>query len=504
MKLFSKWALLSCALLLMLLSIPSCNKWNSSPFSDLNDPIENLKPDEVLPYYADIAELPKIQYPEDFNWKQFDGTTLNFIIENNINANILTRECGNFTKLTGININIRSMDYSTMIEKINMDFLSKTSKYHLVYVDPYQTLNRFSSSLEDLNRYNNDPSMPHIVGGMDDFLSDQKDVLSYFKNRDKLCAIPFDTTTMILFYRKDIFDKYKNKFMERYGFDWTPGSKGFTWERYYIVSQWISDNVPDEEVKYGSGQMAQLHNSIFCEFSNIMASYGADYYYDDSVSGLGVQAPKKVGVMDQRFVNALKMYKMISSITSPESVNRDWYDTAEAFKNGEIAMMTNWDENSAAIENASISKVAGKVGYSILPYGDVRSANIYGGSGIGINNAATETEKKAAWLFIVWATSPQTQLMIYEADEGGNVPPRQSVLSVIAKTPGQELEDVSKPFDSVIRAWEKTNVYYRPKISNFYHVEKIITSLLHDMVTNDRDAEEVAQKMYDQLNALAQ
>jgi hypothetical protein len=42
-------------------------------------------------------------------------------------------------------------------------------------------------------------------------------------------------------------------------------------------------------------------------------------------------------------------------------------NSVEAFKNGEIARMPNWDENYwAAIENKELSRVAGKVGYSIL------------------------------------------------------------------------------------------------------------------------------------------
>ena len=40
------------------------------------------------------------------------------------------------------------------------------------------------------------------------------------------------------------------------GYDWTPGTREFTWERYYEVAKWIDENVPDEEVKYGSGLMA--------------------------------------------------------------------------------------------------------------------------------------------------------------------------------------------------------------------------------------------------------
>jgi len=138
------------------------------------------------PFYPWDYELPNIETPNGFNWREFEGTTLNFVVENNINANILSRECRKFTEKTGIRVNIRSMDYTTMIEKINTDFISQRGKFQLVYADPYQTINRFYNSLEDLNLYNNDPKLPHIPGGIDDFFDDQVNISSYF-NYNYVC-----------------------------------------------------------------------------------------------------------------------------------------------------------------------------------------------------------------------------------------------------------------------------------------------------------------------------
>lgn len=60
--------------------------------------------------------------PADFDWRQCEGVTLDFILENNINANILSKVCSKFTEITGINIRIKSVDFTTMIEQINMEF----------------------------------------------------------------------------------------------------------------------------------------------------------------------------------------------------------------------------------------------------------------------------------------------------------------------------------------------------------------------------------------------
>lgn len=448
-----------------------------------------------------------LDIPENYDLKQFDGMTLNFIVENNLYANILSHESEQFSEVTGINVKIKAMDFDTLVKKVNLDFISQSGKYQIVYVDPYQTLNRFYNYLEVLNNYNLDPDSPKIKGFIDDFFENQKYVCSYFKGDKNVYTVPFDSTTMILYYRKDIFDKYRDKFLEEMNYDWTPGTTSFTWERYVEVAKWIDENVPDEEVKYGSGHMAQEHNSIFCDFSNILASYGGDYFSDENINTLGVESFKKINVIDKNFIKALDMYKKVVRVAAPESINWNWTDTSSAFRNGEIAMMPNWDENYSYMEHDLQSKVRGKVGYSILPYGDERSANIYGGSGIGINKYATDREKKAAWLYIVWATSRDMQLKVLKHPEGGSLPTRKSAyqeFDIKHDTKNKNDKELGsiylKHVTAVIDAWKTQNLYLRPKISNFYQVEKIIIHNLHEMIENDMDSVETSKKIFFELN----
>ncbi|WP_059172308.1 extracellular solute-binding protein [Bacillus sp. FJAT-27445] len=444
--------------------------------------------------------------PSNYNIRKFEGTTLNFIVENNLYANILSHENEEFSKLTGINIKIKAVDFDTLIQKINLDFIGKSGKYQLVYVDPYQTLNRFYDYIEVLNPYINNKNLPQAEGFPDDFFESQTTVSSYFKDDKNLYTVPFDSTTMILYYRKDIFDKYRYRFMKEKGYDWTPGNSQFTWTRYYEVAKWIGENVPNEEVRYGSGLMAEQHNSIFCEFSNILASYGGDYFSDEKINTLGLKNFNKINVLDKNFTEALDMYKKIASVSAPQSVNWNWTDLAREFRNGQVAMMANWDENYTYVEDQKNSKVAGKVGYAILPYGDTRSANIYGGSGIGINKYATDDEKQAAWLYIVWATSKDMQLNVLNHPEGGSVPTRKSAYQeaqlnkLNRNSETFTNKDVMlKHMDAVFNAWRAENIYLRPKLSNFYDVEKILIRNLHNMIEFDLDSRETGQKIYKEL-----
>lgn len=451
------------------------------------------------------TSFEKLDLPKGYDLRQFEGMTLRFIVENNRHATILLNKSQEFSELTGINIKIIAVDFDTLVQKINLDFISKAGQYQIVYVDPYQTLNRFYDCFEVLNGYNESADMPHIKGFMDDFSDFQTKTISYFEDDDNVYTIPFDSTTMIMFYRKDIFDKYGGRFYRERGYDWTPGQRGFTWERYIEIAKWIDENVPDSEVKYGCGAMAQQHNSIFCEFSNVLSSYGGNYFTDENIGTLGTKTFDGINVRNDTFVKALDIYKQVVRAAAPESVNWNWTDAADAFRSGEIAMMLNWDENYPFLDDPEYSKVSGKVGCAILPYGNGKSANIFGGSGIGINKFASEEEKQAAWLFIVWATSQEMQREILINPEGGNLPSRLSVY----EEPDIQRE-LEEPDDAdgllnndlvktVLEAWEPENLYLRPKVSNFYYVEQVLSGNLHDFVTEDLDSRAVSQSIYEEF-----
>ena len=442
------------------------------------------------------TSFENLYLPEKYNIRQFEGMTLNFIVENNLYAGILSHESEEFSEITGINVKIRSVDFDTLVQKVNLDFIGQAGEYQVLYVDPYQTLNRFYDYLEILNPYIENLELPQIKGFPDDFFENQTAVCSYFEDYKNVYTIPFDSTTMILYYRKDIFDKYKDRFFNKKGYDWTPGTSEFTWERYYEVAQWIDENVPNDEVQYGSGLMAQQHNSIY-------------YFLDNKINTLGLKTFERTNILNEDFIQALDMYKKIASVSAPQSVNWNWTDLASVFRNGDIAMMANWDENYTYLEDEALSKVSGKVGYSILPYGDVRSANIYGGSGIGINKYASESEKQAAWLYIVWATSTDMQLKVLKHPEGGSLPIRKSayedpfIRNQITNPDTKKSQDaLLKHMNAVLNAWKPENIYFRPKISNFYEVEKVLTRNLHNMIEYDLDSKVIGQKIYEELESI--
>lgn len=433
--------------------------------------------------------------PEDFDWRQCEGITLDFILENNINANILSKACSKFTEVTGINIRIKSVDFQTMIEQINMEFISQVGQNELIYVDPYQTLTRFKDCLEDLNKYEQDPDLPHIVGGLESFREEQVAICSYFEDKEKLCAIPFDSTTMILFYRKDIFEKYGAQMQKDLGYEPMPGTREFTWERYLEVAAWIDENVP--EIEYASISMTKNHNSIYAEFGNILSAYGGDYFADEGITSLGIPCGTEYLMEEDAFLDALDIYQQVTELGGGAELRLEWNEAADLFKEGKVAMMANWDENAPMVENEKDSVVAGMTGYATLPYGSVKSGNTYGGSGVGINRFIDEEKKLAAWMFIVWCTSPQVQIETFLEEEGGNMPTRTNLLHLIA---GQYMANLPQA-SAVTNAQKSAYVFYRPKMEKGYEFEMIIRNNLEKLVLGEQSAQETALAMSGQWKA---
>ena len=100
---------------------------------------------------------------------------------------------------------------------------------------------------------------------------------------------------------------------------------------------------------------------------------------------------------------------MVRESGPPNWANMQWYDAMEAFTAGQAGMIADADFFAAGYEDPKKSKVAGKVGYALLPAGP--GGKTYSGLwtwALGISNATKN--KTAAWLFVQWATAQHTLL----------------------------------------------------------------------------------------------
>jgi len=424
---------------------------------------------------------------EQEKWTQCEGTQINFLSEDTPPSGGLTKIIGEFEKKTGIKVNITQTKLDDVATKVLLDFAAHAGDIQVIYADPWSLLAPLYGHFVDLSKYINDPTLPEIPLGLNDFFHTHLMIAGHMIDRDKLLCLPFDAATMIFMYRKDIFKKYHDAFYQEKGYDWTPG-KNLSWEQYYEIAKWINDNVPSI---YGTGHQALEHDSLMCDFSNILNAYDGFYFQNPDAGTWGVAVPGKCMLDQPNAIRAAKFYKKLLSIAHPGSVSWDWNGLGDAFAAGKIAMMPQWHEYAGLVEDPSVSRVAGKVGYALLPHGpSERSYNMYGGTGVGINSYSSEIEKRAAWIFIVWATSKETQkkLLPYASS-----PTRYSVYSDpdVEKGIRERSNPIMLTLETVREAWKPENIGLgQAKILSWLAVDTAIFEELSKMLFEKKTPEQ--------------
>ena len=435
------------------------------------------------------------------DWKQFQGTTLNFISENTAPSAAIAGDSAAFTEKTGITIKIQQMELGALVQKVALDFGSGSASYDIIYADPYQVLAPYYQGLVELNKFVSDTSLPQIPLGIGDFIPAQLLTVGRFLDESKLYALPYDCPTMIWFYRKDIFAKYKDQMSQALGFDPTP-SVDSTWEQYYQIAKWFNANKAKTGIPYGTGHQAKQYDSLMCDFSNILAAYGGGYFADDAkVGGLGSASPGACMLDQPEAIQAAEFYMKLLAIANPASTTWDWSGADAGFQAEQMVMVPNWHEFAAG----DVKKFGDKVGYYRLPKGPKRSANIFGGTGIAINGGAAEKQQKAAWLFLLWATSPETQLADLKSKVGGGTPTRTSVYEmpeVIQNSKWPSTMPNLLATGAARDAWKPENVYMRPKISQWNQVDTVVFTELSKMLAGQQSPEATMKSAKQQIDKI--
>lgn len=413
-------------------------------------------------------------------WKQFAGTTLNFISENTPPTSAIAANTKPFEELTGIKVNIVQLELSAMVQKVALDFASGQGAYQVVYADPYQVIAPYHRALVDLNEFNTDSRLPHAED-LGDFVPVQLEAAGKFQDSHKIYALPYDAPTMIWMYRMDLFAKYRSQMRRDLGFDPMP-SEQTTWPQYLRIAKWFNQHARSD-VAYGTGHMAKEHDSLMNDFSNVLWAWGGDYFTrGDAVGRLGLEDPGPLALGSQQATEAASFYRDLLKAAHPGSTGWDWTALSEAFGAGQVAMAPLWHEFTGDLEKG---KLKGKVGFSTLPRGPVRSANMYGGTGLGVNGSAPKDEQRAAWLFVVWATSKQTQLANLKSKAGGGTPTRWSVYEIPEVVKARRAPSAMPnilTYDAVTRAWRPDKIGLRPKTPAWNECDSVIFSELSKML----------------------
>jgi len=272
----------------------------------------------------------------------------------------------------------------------------------------------------------------------------------------KLVALPWYTDAGLLYYRKDLLDKYQ-------------AQPPTTWEELTATAK----KVQDGERKAGNKDLwgfvfqGKAYEGLTCNALEWVASYGG---------GTIVGSDGKVTINNPEAAAALDLAaSWIGTITPSGALNYEEEESRGLFQSGKAVFMRNWPY-AYQLSQAAESPIKDKVGVTVLPKGSggsARSAATMGGWNLSVSKFSKHP-KEAADLAL-YLTGPEEQKR--RAITGGYQPTIKSLYEdkeVLAANPSFAMLQGSFA-NSVPRPSTATKGLYNQVSSAFFNaVQKVL------------------------------
>jgi len=399
-----------------------------------------------LPYvsraaYAQDADLGAYQSAK-IDWRQAEGQNITVaVIPAGYFENLIAL-APQFQALTGINVRFEKVPPAQIRQKAVLDLTSGTGTYATHAADPmYYPLYQANGWVDPLDTYLDDPTLT------DKAWFKPEDIIPAWLAANtidgKVYGIPYDGEVTLQVLRKDLYE-----------------AKGLQpaddLEAYIANAKAL--HAPENRVwgtalrgLAGAGQNVYIYSSIF-------RAFGGDWLPGGNLTVNGPEAEAALAW----YVDTMKTY-------APAAAQGwNWPDIADAFSQGTIATYIDAHSSASVVNNPEKSQVIGKVAYARWPKGPSgkRVSSIWNW-GFPINAKLSDDAKKATWLFIQWAASPETQIRTSYQFEG---PTKRSGANRISlwEDPGY-VETVSTFGDNFVEATltalkDDTDVDWRPRV----------------------------------------
>ncbi len=331
-------------------------------------------------------------------WKKFAGTKLEVILAKGPRGDNLQKYAGEFTELTGIQVESEQIPEQQQRQKVVIELSSGKPSFDVIHLSYHVQKRQFEKAgwLADLSPYMKDPNLTasDIVEG--DFSAAG---LQYARNdRGQMLSLPWSVDYFILYYNKEMFQK-----------------KGIqvpkTLDDMVSAAEKLTDPKEGTFGFVGRG----LRNANMTLWTNFFLNYGGEFL--DAKGNILTDGPEAI--------EATKLYqRLLTKVAPPGVAGFNWMESMAAFTQGRAAMWIDGVGWAPPLENPAASRIVGKVGYTVVPAGPKGQYSATYGDGIGVAQASPN--KEAAYLLCQWLVSKTQGARLLQA--GGGVPFRNSVL----------------------------------------------------------------------------
>jgi ABC-type glycerol-3-phosphate transport system substrate-binding protein len=405
---------------------------------------------------------------EGVDWRQFEGETINLLMNRHTYTNSLVAYTDEFTELTGINVNLFSLPEQQFFERQKMVLATGSDEYDISMIGPL-FIWEYIPFLEPLDQFIEDPALTEPSWGLDDFY---QGLLESNSVAGDLYAVPVMAEGYIFHYRKDLFDKYELTVPETLD-EWIETTKKL--QAALDADGMNMDALALRGVR-GPGTVALVPTCLL---------YAAGGTHFDENGKCTLNSDISIEIHE-------KYIELVKAGCSDDWSNYDWYDVKDALTSGRAA--SGADCNFFAVEqwDPEISNVVGQMAYAMIPTVEVSSTWTWG---LSINNASRN--KEAAWLFIQWATTHE-RLLDASLNYRNFDPTRESVGS----DPGVKaiFEDMGNYYEVDQQMLEKAEIL-SPKITEYFTYADMWVVALQEMWMGSKTVEEALNDLCKKADA---
>ena len=338
-------------------------------------------------------------YAAEPDWKKFAGTTLEVNLIKGPRGDLLQKYASEFTDLTGIKVGSEVIPEQQQRQKAVIELTSGKPSFDVVHLSYHVQKRQFEKAgwLADLTGFMNDPGLTASDLTVSDFSAGG---LQFAKNdKGEMHSLPWSVDYFILYWNKELFAK-KGVALPK------------TFDELVAAAEALNDPANGIYGFVGRG----LRNANMTLWTNFFLNYGGEFL--DAKGGIQTDGPEAI--------EATKLYqKLLTKTAPPGTIGFNWMESMASLTQGRSAMWIDGVGWAPPVEDPNASRVAGKIGYALVPAGPKGSYSATYGDGIGITQASTK--KEAAYLYCQWAVSKTMGARLLQS--GGGVPFRSSVLN---------------------------------------------------------------------------
>jgi multiple sugar transport system substrate-binding protein len=319
---------------------------------------------------------------QDFDWRQFEGTEIRFLMNRHPFTNFLEPHIEEFEELTGIDVVLEIFPEDQFRQRRLLEASSGANTLDGYMIMPGQVGAQYLGAgwvryIDDLIA---DPSLTNPELNIDDFF---EGAMSTFRDGEQVFGLPLQIESSLLFYRTDLFAEA--------GLDGPPE----TMEELLEYAEVLNQDGRAGFAMRGRGAAATS------QIVNFLYSFGGQWLDEEGNSALDSEGS----------VEALEFYaNLLRNYGPPGPANMHWSEVTSLYAQDQAAMIFDANVFRSIMEDPeqAVDVVRENTAYAPLPAGPDGRVPAVLVWGMSVNEASENPG--AAWYFIQWALSQENQL----------------------------------------------------------------------------------------------